>query len=93
MNEAKEKAKELIEKFGLLLTFNLAKTSMSDEEYVEGIIPLARQSASMAVDEIMKVCPYINSEKRGDVERVRAPLSYFTSYWQQVKTEIENYKL
>lgn len=71
----KEKAKELIDTF----TFNCRECDN------------AKLSALFAVDEIIKVCPYFDSNIREDENQLSAFEFQFVSYWQEVRQEI--YKL
>lgn len=69
----KEKANELVSRF---ITINLSQVN----ELVDGIrIRLAKESALIAVDEIIK---YLND--------ILVP-NPFCQYWQEVKKEIENF--
>jgi hypothetical protein len=79
---AKEKAKELVDKFQYAKNYSNSSNAMSES--------LAKQCALIAVDEIMRVCPYINEKKRETVAQLEAFDFQFVSYWQQVKKEINN---
>ena len=72
---AKNKAKKLIDTF----TFNCRECDN------------AKLSALFAVDEIIKVCPYLESNIREDENQLSAFEFQFVSYWQEVRQEI--YKL
>jgi hypothetical protein len=62
----KEKAKELVLKFG------------------------CKKCALIAVNEIIKVCPYISKNNCTSLEQVRADIIEFSEYWEEVKQEIIN---
>ena len=72
----KEKAKELVSRFieSDNMVFN-----------IEG----AKQCALIAVNEIIKVCPYIDLKVRETEDQLYAFDFQFVSYWQEVKQEIE----
>jgi hypothetical protein len=78
---AKEKAKELVDKYSIIYNGIFSN---------ETIKTLAKTNALIAVDEILKVCPYINEKKRETVALLVAFDFQFVSYWQQVKKEINN---
>jgi hypothetical protein len=75
----KEKAKELVELYCQLLSIRHYENKEK-----------AKQCALIAIDEIMRVCPYINEKKRETVAQLEAFDFQFVSYWQQVKKEINN---
>lgn len=71
----KEKAQELVSRF---LSINLSQVS----ELVDGIrIRLAKESALIAVDEIINIAYWEYMESGGGQEE---------KYWIQVKQEVEN---
>ena len=76
----KEKAKELINKFTRFHTNGVYSIVHKD---------VAKQFALIAVDEIIKVCPYISKNNCTSLEQVRADEIEFSDYWQEVKQEIE----
>jgi len=80
--EAKEKAKELIEKYYLCMPFKDVKLTSCNES-PELILKMeklsAKQCASIAVDEIINACEYNHVE------------SWNTDWWEEVKKEITNY--
>ncbi len=49
----------------------------------------AKQCALIAVDEIIKVCPYIRQKDWETLEQLNAANIYFVEFWQEVKQEIE----
>ena len=49
----------------------------------------AKQCALIAVDEIIKVCPYISKNNCTSLEQVRADEVEFSDFWQEVKKEIQ----
>lgn len=50
-----------------------------------------KHHATICVDEIMKVVPYRDYAARDTIEQIRSPKEYFTSYWGDVKQEINNF--
>jgi hypothetical protein len=76
---AKEKAKELIDKYYIIC-----------QEFTEEIqcSIQAKQCALIAVDEVIKVCPYFDEKKRDTEDQFSAFDFQFVSYWQEVKHEI-----
>jgi hypothetical protein len=50
---------------------------------------LAKSCALIAVDEIIKVCPYIDLKVRETEDQLSAFDFQFVSYWQEVKQKIE----
>ena len=77
----KEKAQELVSRF---LSINLSQVS----ELVDGIrIRLAKESALIAVDEILELTkrPTYNPFDWNEITGVK-----YDKYWQEVKQEIEN---
>lgn len=72
----KEKAKELVEKY-----FQNWNLSLNLED--------AKQCALIAIDEILRVCPYIDEKKHDTEDQLSAFEFQFVSYWQKVKKEIE----
>ena len=84
MTPAQQEAKRLILSF-----YEIAENKYPPNK----AMVFAKQASLLCVDEMIKVCPYNDYEKRWDsIEQIREPEMYFMSYWQQVKTEIENYK-
>jgi len=80
----KEKAKEL---------FNKMCRAIATEETTEGYytnVIHAKQCALIACDEAIRVCPFIDENVRETEEQLNAFDFQFVSYWQQVKTEINN---
>jgi hypothetical protein len=75
----KEKAKELIDKYYIIC-----------QEFTEEIqcSIQAKQCALIAVDEVIKVCPYFDEKKRDTEDQFSAFDFQFVSYWQEVKHEI-----
>jgi len=74
----KEKAKELVDKFGnLKIYIDIEPRTISEEiKYVDN--DLSKQCALIAVEEIIK-----------DRERLKDALFYDLNYWLKVKNEIE----
>ena len=79
----KEKAKELFTSYLILFP-----EFYNDLEYGYNDVK-AKQCALIAVDEIIKVCPYISKNNCTSLEQVRADEIEFSEYWQEVKQEIE----
>jgi hypothetical protein len=50
---------------------------------------IAIQHALIAVDEIIKVCPYIRQKDWETLEQLNAANIYFVEFWNEVKHEIE----
>ena len=80
--KAKDKAKKLVNKY-CALHFEQKKGGLI-------IIDLekSKQCALIAVDQIIKVCPYISKNNCTSLEQVRADDIEFSEYWQEVKQEI-----
>jgi hypothetical protein len=72
----KEKALELVDKFASPL--DVFKININ-----------SKRCALIAVDEIIKVCPYIDLKVRETEDQLSAFDFQFVSYWQEVKQEIE----
>jgi len=70
----KTEAIELINKFSLI--------GLQQRECI--------QCALIAVDEIIKICPYISKDACDTIEQLKAPDVQFISYWEEVKQEILN---
>jgi hypothetical protein len=49
----------------------------------------AKKIVLMAVDEIIKVCPYIRHKDWETLEQLNAENIYFVEFWEEVKQEIE----
>jgi hypothetical protein len=81
MSNPREKAIELYEKFFYTIP------SISDEGQLEH--ETSKQCSIIAIDEIIKVCPYTSKDNCDTVEQLRANDIEFVSYWLQVKEEIE----
>lgn len=81
----KEKAEELLNKY--------INSSVVIDEKNKYFHPkpydLAKQCALIAVDEIIRVCPYFDLKIRETEDQLSAFDFQFVSYWQEVKTEIE----
>ena len=74
----KEKAVELVDKM-------YATQGPEDGiTYYEAI-----DCALIAVDEIIKVCPYYSKKGAETIEQLRANDYEFITYWEEVKQEIE----
>jgi 5'-3' exonuclease len=73
---AKEKAKELIDKFGEV---EIMFESQTGKIKYDELWDASQKCALIAVDEILLVITECETE-------------YYDNYWQQVKSEIENYK-
>jgi hypothetical protein len=82
----KEKAKELVCKmYGCEINTDLNNIYIINGD---GYF-IAIDSALIAVDEAIRVCPFIDEKIRETEEQLNAFQFQFVSYWQQVKTEIE----
>jgi len=83
---AKEKADELFWKY---------RPIIAGKQFVTGLVlmseakELTKQCTLIAVDEIIKVCPYIRQKDWETLEQLNAPNIYFVEYWNEVKQEIE----
>jgi hypothetical protein len=83
---SKEKAKELFWKY---------RPIIAGKQFVTGLVlmseakELTKQCALIAVDEIIKVCPYIRQKDWETLEQLNAANIYFVEYWNEVKHEIE----
>lgn len=74
------KAIELVEKF----------SKEADDYGTPYPILLAKDCAVIAVDEIMRVVPYMDYERRfTSLEQINLDEPFFMSYWQQVKESIQ----
>ena len=89
MSTPKEKANELVDKF---------YQTTPNEAWINEPIGLAKEykaynqakeCALLAVDEVIKVCPYYSKEGCETIEQLRANDYEFITYWQEVKQEIE----
>lgn len=80
MSNPKEKAEELVEKY---YQFEFNTISLQTQR------KYAKQCALIAVDEIIRVCPYFDLKIRETEDQLSAFDFQFVSYWQEVKTEIE----
>jgi hypothetical protein len=49
----------------------------------------AKKIVLIAVDEIIKVCPYIRHKDWETLEQLNAENIYFVEFWQEVQQEIE----
>jgi hypothetical protein len=49
----------------------------------------AKKIVLIAVDEIIKVCPYIRHKDWETLEQLNAENIYFVEFWEEVKQEIE----
>jgi hypothetical protein len=78
MNNAKEKAEELIKKYSDFVSGYIGSSMLTNTEYPEGILNNAKQCSLIAVDEItnIKLLWFQKDTKELD-------------YWQEVKTEIK----
>lgn len=57
--------------------------------YGEVSMAQAKQCALIAVDEIIKVCPYYSKKGAETIEQLRANDYEFITYWEEVKEEIK----
>lgn len=74
---AKEKAEDLVNKYYTLFPIN---------DY-----SLAKTSSLIAVDEIIKICPYLDYNfKMFDLDTKNQPNERFVNFWEEVKQEINN---
>lgn len=76
----KEKAIELMQKY-------YETTIAGTEEKVQKF--LVKQQSIIAVDEVIKVCPYYSKDNLCTLDEIRASDYEFVSYWEEVKQEIE----
>jgi hypothetical protein len=79
----KEKAEELFVKFN---KDGLYKISSIINRHIRKEI--IKQCALIAVNEVIKVCPYFDEKKRDTEDQFSAFDFQFVSYWQEVKHEI-----
>lgn len=86
----KEKAEELVYKYKDA-PFNCTGCDMPycDIPCTMLNIGEAKQCALIAVDEVIKVCPYYSKEGCETIEQLRANDYEFVTYWEEVKQEIE----
>ncbi len=75
----KEKALELVQKYNLVVL----------DTALGGSNQRVKKCALIAVDEVIKVCPFISKKDCETIEQLRANDYEFISYWQEVKQEIE----
>ena len=96
----KEKAQELVDKYYQLaesIEWTDEQTSLKAEKFNDELgsdvlkywNELSKQSALIAVDEIIKVCPYTSKENCETRQQLNADNIYFVEYWNEVKQEIE----
>lgn len=89
MKTPKEKAKELLEKMNVIHYTKLGgKNSESKGLPVSMHDDQIKHCALIAVDEISRVCPYIDSKVRDTEDQLAAFNFQFVSYWDKVKQEI-----
>jgi hypothetical protein len=74
-----EKAKDLYDSYW----YCLLQSNIEKRNY------WSQQCALIAVDEIIKVCPYIRQKDWETLQQLNAPNIYFVEYWNEVKQEIE----
>jgi hypothetical protein len=74
-----EKAKDLYDSYW----YCLFQSNIEKRNY------WSKQCALIAVDEIIKVCPYIRQKDLETLQQLNAPNIYFVEYWNEVKQEIE----
>ena len=89
---AQEKAKELVEKF-LNAEFNCKECNMPfcDIPCTKLSLFEAKQFAIIAVDEIILVCAFHDHTKKKYFEECNSLPDYnFSTYWIEVKQEIQN---
>lgn len=77
----KQEAERLIKKF----TF--ANIYFTDG--ANGALLNAKFCAESCIDELMNVCPYLSKKDCETVEELRATDNQFTSYWLDVRNEIQ----
>jgi len=56
-------------------------------------VETAKKCALITVDEIIKVCPYLDSSNRVDLNELDAPIEQYVSFWEEVQIEIQRFKL
>ena len=95
-----EKAQELVDKYYQLaesIEWTDEQTSLKAEKFNDELgsdvlkywNELSKQSALIAVDEIIKVCPYMKQKDWENLQQLNADNIYFVEYWNEVKQEIE----
>jgi hypothetical protein len=77
-----EKAHQLVNEFYQPLGMLQCRTSST------AMWEYSKKSAMIAIDEIIKVCPYVTTENIETVEQARASDNQFVSYWESLKNEI-----
>ena len=80
----KEKAEDLINSFRIIL---MNEDTDCGNEILCTLI--AKQCAITTINEISRVCPYIDLKVRETEEQLNAFDFQFLSYWEEVKEEIE----
>ena len=90
---SKEKAKELIEKFMPYMYCYMGSGMLSNDYNEKVAIDNAKKCALITVDEIIKVCPYLDSSNRVDLNELDAPIEQYVSFWEEVQIEIQRFKL
>jgi hypothetical protein len=80
MLDPKQKADELHYWY-----YNLLEPFIKDKEL---LFSKANQCALIAVDEILKVVPYISKSNAETIEQLRSSDELFSEYWQQVKEQL-----
>jgi hypothetical protein len=88
MKTPKEKAKELVERF--MEYSHTEFISYRGGYQLDTQIQNAKQCALIAVDEIMKLYPYLGKLTPGNDEAEYNLIKWGKEYWQEVKQEIEN---
>lgn len=86
--DSKDKAKELVNSIYKTLTKTYTDNDLSQILANKMWYEEAKQCALIAVDEIIKFCPYISIKNRSELDEIRASDYMFVSYWQEVKQEI-----
>ncbi len=78
----KQEAERLIKKF----TF--ANIYFTDGQ--KGALLNAKFCAESCINELIRICPYLSKKYCETVEELKASDNQFTSYWVEVRNEIQN---
>ena len=89
--EAKEKAKELVEKFKDYVHGYVGSSMLANYEYPERILSQAKECALITVNEILSH-DFLEPQLKRHVGSVK-PNPTQLEYWFEVKKEIEQYEI
>lgn len=89
MTTPTDKAQELVDKFKDYVHGYVGSSMLINHEYPEQILSQARKVATIVVDEILQDVRY---GKERDWVKERSGAENTFTYWQEVKSEIENTK-